>query len=80
MAKKLFAVKIVYQAYAWAEDKAEACDMHNEIASTEDFPRVTAVEVESNVLGWDPKCCVYHNDSGDIELRDVLVNTQTIYK
>jgi hypothetical protein len=80
MAKKLFAVEIVYKAYAWAEDEAEACDMHNEIARTEDFPRVTAVEVESNVLGWDPKCCVYHSDSGDIELRDVLVNTQTIYK
>jgi hypothetical protein len=80
MAKKLFAVEIVYEAYVWAEDEAEACDMHNEIARTEDFPRVSAVEVQSNILGWDPRSCVYHNESGDIELRDVLVNTQTVYK
>lgn len=80
MAKKLFAVEIVYEAYVWAEDEAEACDMHNEIARTEDSPRVSAVEVQSNILGWNPRSCVYHNESGDIELRDVLVNTQTVYK
>jgi len=79
MTKKLFAVKIVYEAYVWAEDDAEACDMHNEIADTEDFPRVSAVEVERNILGWDPRSCVYHNDRGDILLRDVLANTQTVY-
>jgi hypothetical protein len=72
MTKKLFAVEVVYEAYVWAEDDAKACDMGNEIARTEDFPRVSAREVQSNVLGWDPKACVYHNEDWDIELRDVL--------
>ena len=72
MTKKLFVVEIVYEAYAWAEDDAEACDMYSEIALIENFPRVSAQEVQSNVLGWDPKACVYHNEGGDIELRDVL--------
>ena len=72
MTKKLFVVEIVYEAYAWAEDDVEARDMAYEIACTEDFPRVSAQEVQSNVLGWDPKSCVYHNEGGDIELRDVL--------
>ena len=72
MTKKLFVVEIVYEAYAWAEDDAEARDMAYEMARTEDFPRVSAQEVQSNVLGWDPKANIYHNEDGDIELRDVL--------
>ena len=72
MTKKLFAVEVVYEAYVWAEDDAKARDMGVEIARTEDFPRVSAKEVQSNVLGWDPKACVYHNEDWDIELRDVL--------
>ena len=72
MTKKLFAVEVVYEAYVWAEHDTEARDMAYEIARTEDFPRVSAREVQSNVLGWDPKSCVYHNEDHDIELRDVL--------
>ena len=78
MAKKLFAVQIVYDAYVWAEDDSEAIDMHDEITRTEDFPSVTAHEVSSNVLGWDHDCCVYHNGDGDIRLGEVLPTPTTL--
>ena len=76
MAKKLFTVEVTYKAYAWAEDETEAEDLKSEIVNTEDFPDVLVMEAKSNVLGWDPKCYVYHNESGDIMLRDVLVDSQ----
>ena len=76
MTKKLFAVEVTYKAYAWVEDEAEAEDLKSEIVDTEDFPEVLVTEAESNILGWDPKCYVYHNEEGDIMLRDVLVDSQ----
>lgn len=76
MAKKLFAVEVTYKAYAWAEDKYEAEDLKSEIVDTEDFPEVLVTEAKSNILGWDPKYYVYHNEEGDIMLRDVLVDSQ----
>lgn len=76
MTKKLFAVEVTYKAYAWAEDKYEAEDLKSEIVDTEDSPEVLVTEVQSNILGWDPKCYVYHNEEGDIMLRDVLVDSQ----
>ena len=76
MTKKLFAVEITYKAYAWVENSYEAEEMAREIVSTEDFPEILITEPTSNILAWDPKCCVYHNDKGDIMLRDVLANSQ----
>jgi len=77
MTKKLFAVEVTYKAYAWAEDKFDAENLASEIADTESDPDIQVDEVDSNVLGWDLGCCVYHDEGGDIQLRDVLVTSQT---
>jgi len=76
MTKKLFVVEVVYEAYVWAEDDVEACYMDSEIARTELFPKTSAREVQSNVLGWEPDACVYNSEGKDIELRDALINFQ----
>jgi len=70
--KKLFAVEITYKAYAWAEDEIEAEDLARNIVDTESYPDIVISEVNSNVLGWDPDCCVYHEGSSDVRLREVL--------
>jgi hypothetical protein len=76
MTKKLFAVEVTYKAYAWAEDKFDAENLASEIVDTEPDPDIQVDEVDSNVLGWDLGCCVYHDEGGDIQLRDVLVTSQ----
>ena len=77
MTKKLFAVEVTYKAYAWAENKFDAENLASEIVDTEPDPDTQAYEVNSNVLGWDLACCVYHYEGGDILLRDVLVTSQS---
>lgn len=72
MTKKLFAVEITHRAYAYVEDEHEAADLASEICDTEDYPDVFATEVTSNIFGWDPACCIYHNEEGDIRLSEVL--------
>ena len=76
MTKKLFAVEITYKAYAWAEDKFDAENLASEIVDTESYPDIEIDEVDSNVLGWELECCVYHDEGGDIQLRDVLFPSQ----
>jgi hypothetical protein len=69
--KQLFAVEITYKAYAWAEDEIEAEGLVSDIVNTEE-PSIVISEVNSNVLGWDLDCCVYHEGSSDVRLREVL--------
>jgi hypothetical protein len=71
MTKKLFAVEITYTAYAWAEDEIEAEDLVSDIVDTEE-PSIVISEATSNFLGWDLDCCVYHEGSSDVRLREVL--------
>lgn len=70
---KLYAVEITYKAYVWAPSKYEAENFVSEITGTEDFPEVICDEVDTNILGWDGNCCIYHNGNGDLRLKDVLV-------
>jgi hypothetical protein len=77
MSKKLFAVEITYKAYVLAEDTFDAENFVSEITDTESYPDVQVDEVDSNVLGWDLGCCIYHDEGGDIQLRDVLFPSQT---
>jgi len=72
MTKKLFAVEVTYKAYAWAKDEFDAENLVSEIIYNEDYPDIQVNEVDSNVLGWDLKSYVYHNERRDIQLRDVL--------
>jgi len=72
MTKKLFAVEITYKAYVWAEDRLDAERFVSEIVDTEEKPDIQVDEVDSNVLGWDLECCVYHDESNNICLRDVF--------
>jgi hypothetical protein len=76
MTKKLFTVEATYKAYAWAEDEFDAENLVSEIIYKEDYPDIQVNEVDSNVLGWDLKCYVYHNERRDIQLRDVLFTSQ----
>jgi len=76
MTKKLFAVEVTYKAYAWAEDQFDAENLVSEIVDSESYPDIQVNEVDSNVLGWDFGCCVYHNERRDIQLRDVLFTSQ----
>jgi hypothetical protein len=70
--KKLYAVSVHYQAYVLAESESEAKDFAKEIADTEDYPEISAIEATGNELGWSGDCCVYHNGGGDIRLNEVL--------
>ncbi len=60
MSKKLFAVEVTYKAYVLAEDTFDAENFVSEITDTESYPDVQVDEVDSNVLGWDLGCCIYH--------------------
>ena len=73
-AKKLYAVRVEYQAYVLAESEADAEDFAREITDTEDCPDIFATEANGNELGWSPDCYVYHNGGGDIKLKQVLAN------
>jgi hypothetical protein len=76
MTKKLFAVEVTYKAYAWAEDKFDAEGLVSEIVDTESSPDIDIEEVNSNVLDWDLGSCIYHNNTGDILLSEVLANVK----
>jgi hypothetical protein len=76
MTKKLFVVEVTYKAYALAEDQFDAENLVSEIVDTESYPDIQIDEVDSNVLGWDLGCCVYHDEGGDIQLRDVLTSSK----
>jgi hypothetical protein len=71
-AKKLYAVRVEYQAYVLAESDADAEDFAREITDTEDLPGISVVEATDNELGSSGDCCIYHSGSGDIKLKEVL--------
>ena len=70
--KKLYVVKVQYHAYVLAESESEAEDFAKEIAGTEDYPEISAIEATGNELGWTGDCCVYHDGGGDIQLNEIL--------
>jgi hypothetical protein len=76
-AKKLYAVRVEYQAYVLAESEADAEDFAREITNTEDFPEISVVEATGNELAWSGDCCIYHNGGGDIRLNEVLATNAT---
>jgi hypothetical protein len=76
--KKLYAVRVQYEAYVLAESEADAEDFAREISDTEDCPEVFATEANGcNELGWSGDCCIYHGGPGDIRLKEVLAINAT---
>ena len=73
-AKKLYTVRVEYQAYVLAESEADAEDFAREITDTEDSPEIFATEANGNELGWSGDCCIYHSGPGDILLKEMLTN------
>ena len=71
--KRLYVVTVSYSAYVWAESSEDAEDFAIEIVSVEDFTEVAAHETNGNELGWVPDALVYHDGTGDLPLRDVLI-------
>ena len=71
--KRLYVVTVSYSAYAWAESWEKAEDFAEEIVRVEDYTEVAAHETNGNELGWKPDALVYHNGTGDLPLRDVLI-------
>ena len=74
--KKLYVVKIEYEAYVLAEEYEDAKDFANEIIKNEEpFVDCTWVtEDNRNPLKWSSRCCIYHpeQDQQDIELWRVI--------
>jgi hypothetical protein len=71
MGKKLYQVTVEFEAYVWAEDEFEADGYAGEISGNE-TPHITVTEAGGrNLLGWTDGCAVYHDDEGDVYLRDV---------
>jgi hypothetical protein len=71
--KRLYVVTVSHSAYAWAESFEEAEDFAEEIVRVEDYTEVAAHEANGNELGWEPNALVYHDGTGDLPLRDVLI-------
>ena len=69
---KLYAVEITYKAYVFVGSPFEAEDFISEIIDNED-PIFEAHAVEKNVLGWNEHALVYHDETEDLPLKDVLV-------
>jgi uncharacterized cysteine cluster protein YcgN (CxxCxxCC family) len=74
--KKLYVVKVEYEAYVLAEDYEDAEDFAQEIATNEE-PFVDCVRVTEdcpNPLKWVHHACIYHSeqDQRDIDLWKVI--------
>ena len=74
--KKLYVVKVEYEAYVLAEEYEDAEDFAKEIIKTEEpFVDCTWVtENNRNPLKWPLHCCIYHpeQDQRDIDLWKVI--------
>jgi hypothetical protein len=74
--KKLYVVKVEYEAYVLAEEYEDAKDFANEILKYEEpFVDCTVVtEDNRNPLKWTSMCCLYHpeQDQRDIDLWKVI--------
>ena len=74
--KKLYVVRVEYEAYVLAEDYENARDFADQIADNED-PSVDCVQVTAdcpNPLKWVHHACIYHpdQDQRDIDLWKVI--------
>jgi len=74
--KKLYVVKVEYEAYVLAEDYEDACDFADQIVDNED-PFVDCVQVADdspNPLKWVSHACIYHPEQNqrDIDLWKVI--------
>ncbi len=74
--KKLYVVKVEYEAYVLAEEYEDAEDFAREIVEWEQpFVDCTLVTKEfPNPLKWDSMCCIYHSEdkTRDIDLWKVV--------
>jgi hypothetical protein len=70
--KKLYVVKITFQAYALGNSVKEAIEYADQIQREVYDPEIDAYETDGNELGWDPRCLVYHAGEEDLELCHVL--------
>lgn len=74
--KKLYVVKVEYEAYVLAEDYEDAEDFARQIVETEE-PFVDCVRVSEdypNPLKWPLHACIYHpeQDQRDITLGEII--------
>lgn len=74
--KKLYVVKVEYEAYVLAEEYEDAEDLADEIVKNE-TPFVDCVRVTEdcpNPLRWDSLSCIYHPEQNqrDIDLWKVI--------
>ncbi len=74
--KKLYVVKVEYEAYVLAEDYEDAEDFAQEIVTNEE-PFVDCVRVSEdfpNPLKWVHHACIYHSEQNqrDIDLWKVI--------
>jgi uncharacterized cysteine cluster protein YcgN (CxxCxxCC family) len=74
--KKLYVVRVEYEAYVLAKDYEDARDFADQIADNED-PFVDCVQVTEdnpNPLKWVHHACIYHpeQDQRDIDLWKVI--------
>lgn len=68
---KLYVYERAIKAYVLAETEEEAMKCSREILLWEK-PDESCYETNSNELGWDLDCFVYHHDTDDITLREAL--------
>lgn len=68
--KRLFVVEVLHQGYVWAEDEDAAVELYKQVK--EETPDIYAMPVQGNPLAWDLDCLVYHKESHDIRLGEVL--------
>jgi hypothetical protein len=74
--KKLYVVKVEYEAYVLAEEYEDAEDFASEIVKNEE-PFVDCARVTDdcpNPLKWVLHACIYHPEQNqrDIDLREVI--------
>jgi uncharacterized cysteine cluster protein YcgN (CxxCxxCC family) len=74
--KKLYVVKVEYEAYVLAEEYEDAEDFAEEIVQNEE-PFVDCIRVTEdtpNPLKWVTHACIYHSeqDQRDIDLWKVI--------
>lgn len=75
--KKLYECEVTFTYYAYVEDETEAAyladDAVNDVCPSE-YVRASEVTTKKITLAedWTDSSLVYHNDSGDVSLREAL--------
>jgi len=71
--KRLFRVAIEFEAYAYAENEAEARDFAHEIVTTEDPGSCWADEVKPGQgVSWHQDALVYHDGEDDLPIHEAM--------